>query len=304
MFRLIFLTVLISVCSAQSYAENYLIREDRIWTYNGDIPVGPYFEFKMRFEGDTLVDGKRYNILHTFDGFTREAQEEPREAIGTNFLMREEDKKIYCHAPLDVDNTGSHWETDESEALLYDFNVESGNDITVISNNFFLTTGYVDSTYFLNIAGESCKAYDILYNGHIKNTIIQGIGSIEKGCLPIIITTVTSGGGGNVKTHILPPMYTEINLKTVTDIEGNVICKKDSEGRWPWEAINSVAEVETGSPISFDGKSISAGNETITLYTISREVIAKGFSKISIDGLQPGVYVAKAGSRTLKILVK
>lgn len=300
MFKLFLIIGFLNILITNIFAESYLIREDRVWEYEGSIPIGPWFQYKMRFDGDTVVDGTRYNILHTFDGITKEGQEDAKPADGLKFLLREENGKIYVLVQEYV------WPTDKTEEkLLYDFNVEAGNELSVVDNFGCLVNMTVTSIYNCTIREEDCKVYimSMIEHPYLEYTIVEGIGNVSLGCIPLIITDICSGGGSGTK-YTLPGLVVEQHMKRVYDNEGNVICEKDADGLWPWEKTEGVTVVETASRLSFDGKAISAESEFITLYTFSGNAVAKGYGEVSTENLQPGVYVAKAGGQTLKILVK
>ena len=281
-----------------------LVREDRVWEYEGSIPIGPWFQYKMRFDGDTIVNGTKYNILHTFDGFTKEGPYEAKPSEGLDFFLREENGKVYLLVELYGPPTMDMTDTKEmEEKLLYDFNVETGDELNVVGSFDDLVNMTVTSTSHCNIDGEDCKIYsmNITDRPYLQYTMVEGIGNSSMGCIPYIITALITGGG---RGAILPVSCVEQQLTRVYDNEGNIICEKDADGLWPWEKTDGVAELKTASKLSFDGRTVSANDEHLTIYAISGKVVAEGCGEVSTESLQPGVYVAKAGTKTLKILVK
>ena len=112
-----------------------LIREDRIWLYRGYVHGSPQFgyEYQMRFEGTTEINGILYHNLKTENGkgyiYNGPGSEVETVEIPDciSFLIREENGKIYRHAPIgdEAMNNLVIWQNGESEGLLYDFMPET-----------------------------------------------------------------------------------------------------------------------------------------------------------------------------------
>ena len=96
LFYSAFAVAMLSLFPADVSAENYLVREDRVWEYTGDVGNSDivYFTYKMHFKGTEVVDGKEYQILHTTDGkeYKYAGSATDFEAVelgdGHSFLMR------------------------------------------------------------------------------------------------------------------------------------------------------------------------------------------------------------------------
>ena len=89
---------------------------------------------------------------------------------GLPFLLREEDGKVDVHAPIEGygeyeywgDGSPYYWSSADTEALLYDFNANVGDAMTVVGNWGEKLSGKVDSTFTVDINGVTCKGYTFL----------------------------------------------------------------------------------------------------------------------------------------------
>lgn len=288
-------------------------RDHTHWEYSGNLgdDNAAEFSYRMYFAGREAVDSHLYKVLWTkngketwFDSATSVFQTSDIEN-GLKFLMREEDGKVYVHASLgSVEEGYSPWNIEEREALLYDFKAEVGDEMEVMGSSGNLLNGVVTSTFTVNIDNLDCRGYTILFEELNREfTVIEWLGNITAGCLPYFLDDVSDEAIDGSLTY-LPLNNRMQSLDKITYSDGDIICEKDVNGLWPWEKTEGVAAVETAFRLSFDGKAISAESEYMTIYTLSGNAVAKGFGEVSTESLQPGVYVAKAGSQTLKILVK
>ena len=70
---------------------------------------------------------------------------------------------------------------------------------------------------------------------------------------------------------------------------------------------SSVEDIEAGATvagISFDGTTITAQGQEIKVYSINGVVSANGFESVSVENLTPGIYVAVAGTKAVKFVIK
>lgn len=290
----------------------YIVDEFEIWEYSGNTGDRD-FSYRMFFDGAEILDGKLYHTLHTangkqswLDSLTTTFQSADIEN-GLTFYMREEDGKVYLHAPLGTEEEGyPAWSIDAHEALLYDFNARKGDEMTVISSSGNLMTGKVTSIISTNVDGHDYNGYTIKFNtSQTEFTVMERMGNIGSGCLPYFIEHESESTYSSELMTYVPVCFLWQSLDRVLNrYPESVICEKDADGLWPWEKTDGVAELEAASQLSFDGRTVVANDEHLTIYAISGKVVAEGCGKISTESLQPGVYVAKAGTKTLKILVK
>ncbi len=61
---------------------------------------------------------------------------------------------------------------------------------------------------------------------------------------------------------------------------------------------------DADSDISFDGTTVSAQGEEITVYNLQGVKVAEGLDSVSMQGFTAGVYIAKTPTKSLKIVVK
>lgn len=59
-----------------------------------------------------------------------------------------------------------------------------------------------------------------------------------------------------------------------------------------------------GKQLSYDGHSLKANGQAITVYNLQGAKVLDGTDAVSTDVLAPGMYIARAGSETLKFSVK
>lgn len=285
-----------------------LIRKDREWEYRGSTRNDVFYTYKMHFGGTQLLDSQMYTVLHTDSGIqktwdfaTDDWSCSPIEN-GLTFLLRDDWGKIYVHAPVDQGFGYFPWNIPDKEALLYDFNAKEGDKMTVINSYGDLITGTVTTTFVVEVAGESCRGYKILFDENPNEyTVIEGMGNISLGCMPYFVDALPTSYGGNM--NYVPVCEDYEVLEKITDLRGNVICEK-TDGKWPWERPDGVSTVETDDAIVYDGNAIEAADSDISVFDLSGNRVAEGRGSVSTAGLQPGVYVAKTAGQSLKIVVR
>lgn len=305
---LIIILGLIVVFPSDIQSRNVLINEDKIWVYEGHAAGSTLFEFKMKFNGDTILDGRTYSVLKTYDCIERNflgpgvSNDVKHENGGITFLLREENGRVYVHSPIE-DVTDYYWESEDIEALLYDFNVTEGDVMKVINNVGYLSDGIVSKISTVNICDEDYKSYLIsLYDSDegavVDFNVIDGIGNVTCGSVPLYIIDSYTGNS----LYSFPPLFVKHDLVKVTDASGNVICEKLG-GLWPWE--NSSLEFLCRDEFFlYDGEAITLSDSDIFLFDLSGEEISKGHGRITVSGLMPGMYIARSGHKTLKIIVR
>ena len=69
-------------------------------------------------------------------------------------------------------------------------------------------------------------------------------------------------------------------------------------------AIEDIEAGATVAGISFDGTTITAPDQEIKVYSINGVVSANGFETVSVENLTPGIYVAVAGTKAVKFVIK
>ena len=291
------------------------VREDRVWIYRAEVSQGDKvgYEYHMRFDGVTEIDGKTYHNLNTVKavGYSYEGSGSTPTEIEIperlTFLMREDDGRIYRHAPLPSSPESDYmgWNVSDGEALVYDFNLSEGDAVSVVDSFGQPVGGKVTSVSVLEISGEECKAYTMLLDGSgLEYEIIEGIGVTTIGCLPYIQTDMVAGG---TIPGYAPTADARQSLYQVTDLDGNVIYQSDKCLDWPWVGVETATRDDFSieyrdSMISVRGGQSSASE--IIISDMSGKMVARGENTVSTSSLQPGVYVAKSGGSIQKIVVR
>jgi hypothetical protein len=178
----------------------------------GDIAFPPdTMLFQYSLQGDTTINGIAYRKLcqkigTVDDPFYRR--------IGA---LREQDKKIYVVEPdLGYSN---------DEILLYDFNKQVGDTLTIEGWVNYIITG-IDS---IKIGNEFRKRYKTTdYNHDIPGYIIEGIGNVSSGLFEAIIPIPTGVYSAertficfsqNGETVYLNPAFTDCNGTVKTGLK-------------------------------------------------------------------------------------
>ncbi len=296
------------------FAKALLIDEDRVWLYRVCCAGGPWegYEFQMKFDGVTKIDGKTYHNLKTINGrgFLYEGPSSQPEVVdipdGLTFLLREEDGRVYRHAPIEDTNENGpiFWDADESEALLYDFNAMEGDLLTVIDSWGSMVSGSVTDTSVMQIGGEDCRSYVMtLGSSGVDVTVIEGIGNISYGCLPYLDTDMAASGA--ISGYIPEPCRGSM-LSKVFDASGNVIFENENGiPSWPWEETSVVAIGSNSSSVYYSAGIVRAADGAeVAVYDMAGKRVAQGRGSLSTASLQPGVYIVKAAAAAIKITVK
>lgn len=286
------------------------VREDRVWNYSIDgvnidmETTSSTPDYGYHFKGLREADGISYAVLS--DGGGKEVA-----------LMRQEGGRVYLH--LDdkmkklvesLEGTLDDFEEifggkSPTEMLLYDFDAKVGDSYYMPvfvhmdmeeeneSGPYFVMTQFtVTDKRDVEICGDEMTVQTLSDDGYDYN-VIEGVGPVQ-GMLHRPQFGWLNTGMNNTYSF----------LQSVCNSEGEAICEKNSDGLWPWEKTDYVAELTAASQLSYDGKRVSAEGEYLTIYTISGNQVAEGFGEVSTENLQPGVYVARSGTETLKILVR
>ncbi len=277
MRKLLLTALLLGSVSGALAQTGSLVREDRVWNYSSEYywEWNGKYDYKMRFDGVKETDGQTYHKLIVYDGHLSWCDYPDPTPIVTEietpetYLMREEDGKVYLHK--DGGNNIYWGDFDGHEALLYNFNMEYGSEMEIITA-YGLTSGTVTSTEDVMVDGENCKLYDMyLPEWGTSYTVVEGLGNITWGNLSSFEVDLGTGG------------QSRISLEMVTDLEGNLIYQSNPNDSGEF---NSVAQTVSPSGITYDGSMVSSVNgECISLYTLSGKVVATGIGKVSTLGL-------------------
>lgn len=251
MKKVLFIFMLLSfLCCGTSVAENQFIREDRVWNYIiHSIGEVNYYLFKMKFDGTTEIDGKTYHNLKTYDCFGYNYDRETgqstlvEEVESTSvFYLREEEGKVYVYyrgkgnSYFFVDVPEGYDEP--SETLLYDFNLNPGESyrhlgvwglayeykLTVKSIEDIDTPGGILKKYTLG--REFTDEYLQGWEPDLSDiTAVEGVGFNESAtAVPFFSDAVRTGFWEGYGANELPiPEYSQLCLRDVTDLEGNLI---------------------------------------------------------------------------------
>lgn len=164
-----------------------LLSEGKQWNvlYNefcGPMQPEKYITTCYKLEGDTLLDGVSYKLMHStiYENLTH---------WSLNSILREEDNKVYYRQYL----------TDESfadEKLLYDFSLQPGDSIRIDLYDDYLV---LDSVCNIVVGNDTLKKYCFYYSidgfhSDDKEFWIEGIGSE---CGVLHVGDVTMVGGNN-----------------------------------------------------------------------------------------------------------
>lgn len=311
---------------AASY--NSMINEDRVWEYclsyggpdNADVCI-----FQMKFDGERSVNGTTY---HRFKFTGDEAlwtvnmmngQYNGDLEINSNektqyFLLREEDRRVYLYLDESFEDVKSYLaevcSLNVDEILLYDFNLGEGDEMGLLSiiyhypNPLTYAIGYnnhiIDKTDYTDIGGEACLTQLI---GDKWFVMVEGIGCIGRGILPAyqIDGWLTSFSSSEY-------FYT---LNRVYDSNGEVIYNNPDGVTDIPTSVGAVYD-DTHIQLHYRNSVIEAygicPQDCLELYDAKGQLLESANGKdhliLPTNELQPGVYVAKAGSKTLKILIK
>lgn len=297
-----------------------IINNNRVWEYH---KVRQRFDgyyhwlFYMKFDGEEIRQGRTYHVF-TFCGneiqwtcnevgiYNDDISITPN-AHFDRFLIREEDKRIYLYNDLTINTYPTAFDTLE-ELILYDFNLNLNEKFMAMTLIYKYPDGYLygENTLFeheiyqldyINVEGQKCAVQ------YLTDTVpgifaIEGIGCVDYGILPIynLLDYVT----GTQDYYSLNRVYNtkgEIifsNPDWCQEIPTSIDILKDEID---FTYINGTLEVRDL------GHMISA-----KIFNLNGEVLmaADGYDSVQMDTeeLNPGIYIAKAGHKTLKLVVR
>ena len=145
-----------------------LIETDKTWHVMESHYPSTTLTFTYKFEGDTIISDKNYNILYRSD------EEYPTNWMKWGYIREEEDKKIF-YSPYNYIDT-----IFQEPALVYDFNVKINDTITITSFAFNypvdveIVITLIDSI-LINDTYRTRTFYKCAYSD--DNFWIEGIGS-------------------------------------------------------------------------------------------------------------------------------
>jgi hypothetical protein len=244
----------------------------------------------FRIEGDSIVDSKSYNkIWVSYDSLT---------TMIFQGLLREESNVVYYIPP------------DFSEGILYDFNLEIGDTISV--KNIFcgdeeipLDVIDIDTVEYF---GESRKMWLLGQNGYVEEFWIEGIGSLNGPlyteywyCIVCPVWELLCYHKNDTLKYIMPG-ETECYQNTVgvKEITGNdkILIRPN-----PVKKGNSIEIEMNFNPLKIDF--INSSGLLIQRLTSIREQNMK----IETNNLEPGFYLIKVTNQenkiqTLKVIIE
>lgn len=300
-----------------------MIRYDRIWecvSYDED---GDIIKC-LRFDGAEEIDGKVYHKLVAFrktravyqnslKSYVYETDDNLSDPEG---YLREEDGKVYTLVCEENDmSTGVLYTCPDDkgekdridEKLIYDFNAIEDDTLTLYS--FIMKGGTsgrfkVLETGSVIVEDEECRTVTVVnetvdeISGDISqglvNTVIEGIGTAEYGCL-------------NHTEHMAIPagFWYHNYVNRVFNLQGDVIF--ESYGGVKHEDLHygpfsSVAEVENPYGIQISDMSVSFGDfnvaNSLIIYNPDGRMMriseGSGRQSISTVGMLSGIYIAVA----------
>ena len=290
------------------------IQEDRVWEYaKTTYPNSNWVVlYDMKFDGDVEVNGHKYSKFVNFkateyrDGLGNEGNEL---ALLPVSYFREEGKTVYmlmkdeCPAVGDLNLSEEY-----SEVVLMDFSLTEGD---IFPPGLFAQYEYITEPLHIHyldndekddaMPGKSFELYSIDSEG--TRTFYQ----------PIF------GEGIGLTNGILPEVEPIWNT---SDMESFLFCVRDGDELvykdWRYnlmvngtDYVYMMSDDQTIKLRHIDGLIEASGigaTVSLDLYDASGALVTsamgKDFAAIATNALQPGVYIAKAGTKTLKILVK
>lgn len=310
---------------SETYDDDYvrMINTDRIWEYHiysVDYKTDNICRvlFRMKFDGNEMRNGKLYSVfkfcddeiswsLNRSNGEYNDDLSMSPNTHTDRFLIREEDHRILLYNDLTV-NYNSNAFLGNEEIILYDFNLNLHAKCLAMT----LVYDYIHSYIFgsedllkheiigldsMIVDGKVC-AVQYISDAPSGIFAIEGIGAVDYGILPIynLICYVT-GYQGNCK------------LNKVYNKDGEVIFQNPESC---WEIPASVDSLSYDIYFSYFNDNLEVkdtGNMiSAKIYNLNGEVVmaADGYDRVLMDTkeLNSGVYIAKAGFKTLKIVVR
>ena len=148
------LTLLFCLLSAGLFAESYFPKESQWKVFSYDIttccnPRYEFFDFFSKLVGDTIINGKEYQIINHYDWYW------PNNKI----FIREADNKLFGWQSSDVKAL-------QQERVVADFSLQVGDSLLSLKWNE--TTKQVDSVYSHVIKTDMVKLNDGRYAKRIS----------------------------------------------------------------------------------------------------------------------------------------
>ena len=305
-----------------------MVREDRVWEYalfyDSDNSTREVCLFQMKFDGKEEHNGLVYHKcifvgdeirwsvdLSNEGAYNGDMVIKPTEKTEC-FLLREEDGKAYLYLDSQLADIkkalADKWGMHDDEIVVYDFNLAEGEETDLISIMYRFEDSYINPSVgiyvhdvsrveTISVDGQDCRKLSFGGTPH-EVCFIEGIGTTTDGILPLYNTdNYFTGHGENY-----------YSLNRFFNSAGEVIYRSDDYIDF------STVGVETVRDESFEikeGKIIASrqGREVnVTVYDLSGRIelstTCEDKVEMPLAGLNPGVYIAKAGTKTLKILVK
>ncbi len=171
-----------------------VVREGIEWGYVDDyfaFDLGGYNFFRLRFQGDTIVDGVGYKKLYAYSTPELDVKKATLYA-----LMREDDKKVYSRLMAGMESGGD-------ERLLYDFDNATEGGVMTLYNS-----GHAVPLTFRGTTDVDGKGRNVFYDRGTQEesmfVVVEGIGlaqSVFSGTfaypsIPQIAAPGLGGGGG------------------------------------------------------------------------------------------------------------
>lgn len=298
-----------------------LVNYDRIWEYHMVSHGWDVYEhclFQMKFDGEELRNGKTYHIF-TFTG--NEIYWSTCEGVYNNdmkvlqnrhtdkFLIREEDSKVYLFNDLSVKaGLDGVEKNDGEEILLYNFNLKPDEAFKAVSlryryNDFDILGDLTLWEHRIDVIETEIIEEQECTVQRLSTSIpgifaIEGIGCVDYGILPIY------------KLSDYEAAYEDYyGLNRVYGKNEEIIYQRPYNSVDAPSSINNINEEVS---LSFNDGIIEVNDagklNTIKIFNLNGEVVmaADGYDKVQLNTkeLNPGIYIAKAGFKTLKIVVK
>ena len=294
--------------NVEAVAENYIVREDRVWVKN----IEDGSTWREWFEGTTQINGKTYHDLHlraTYPDYTVE------DVIA---YMREEGGKVYSITANPVcDNRGASIflnlriaQTDQ-EALAYDFNAQVGESIvrfvdaedcvidalgadwSSLFNTMYVTNAIGCESNGNTFYGYKTRTVESQLYGTYTASILQGVGDpMTPVCFPGLVSVYDSSTAYVIDTTLL-------------DGNGNILYQ--ASNTQPLSAVDAIAE---SIKIVDNHIYVSGADDTTQVQvvdTCGRQVLeARGeaCSDISLSALNRGIYVISIVTRNSRQVTK
>lgn len=265
--------------------------------------------------GGLTPDCLKYNEIkwsYTIDEQTGELMYNNDKSVSSEYMegfknVTSKDGKLYMTI---TDEMREYLQYDgDAQVMLYDFNAKPGDKYNtfkmeqILGENPFnptfeevnvLETGYIE------VEHENCRIHKISYGGR-EDSIIEGFGSVETGLLPYSnVYDPSNGSYSGFRLNRVFNFITNSKDEHIIYRHPNYIDVNDLGNT---DAVKALFGDKLGL-MSYDRSKIGANGLSIAVYDMSGKIVAEGCGEVSTESLQPGVYVAKSGAQTLKILVK